>query len=265
MGVGKVEDFTWKGLLDFGTCTECGRCQSQCPAWNTDKPLSPKLLDDDLRDHALAKGPWLTASEEARAGLDEELRQLGSVPLIGSTGYAADAPLTAYNPHGPDAVIDQDVLWSCTTCGACVEQCPVDIEHVDHIIDMRRYQVLMESAFPEEAGIMLSNLEHAADPWGRGASQRLQWAEPLDFDVRVLGADGGQRSPTMSSTCTGSAAPERSTRAPSGRPARSRRCCTRPGSSSWCWATPSPALATRPAGWATSTCSRCWPSRTSRC
>ena len=195
MGVGKVEDFTWKGLLDFGTCTECGRCQSQCPAWNTDKPLSPKLLVMTLRDHALAKGPWLTAAEEARDGLDEELRQLASVPLVGSTGYAADAPLTAYNPHGPDAVIDQDVLWSCTTCGACVEQCPVDIEHVDHIVDMRRYQVLMESAFPEEAGIMLSNLEHAADPWGRGASQRLQWAEPLDFDVRVLGADGGTTIP----------------------------------------------------------------------
>ncbi len=195
MGVGKVEDFTWKGLLDFGTCTECGRCQSQCPAWNTDKPLSPKLLMMTLRDHALAKGPWLTATEEARGGLDEELRALASVPLVGSTGYAADAPLTAYNPHGPDAVIDQDVLWSCTTCGACVEQCPVDIEHVDHILDLRRYQVLMESAFPEEAGIMLSNLEHAADPWGRGAAQRLQWAEPLDFEVRVLGADGGTTIP----------------------------------------------------------------------
>ena len=68
MGVGKVEDFTWKGLLDFGTCTECGRCQSQCPAWNIDKPLSPKLLVMTLRDHALAKGPWLTAAEEAREG-----------------------------------------------------------------------------------------------------------------------------------------------------------------------------------------------------
>jgi Fe-S oxidoreductase len=195
MGVGTIEDFTWKGLLDFGTCTECGRCQSQCPAWNTDKPLSPKLLIMGLRDHALAKGPWLTASEEAREGLAPPLQAVASVPLVGPTGYAADAPLTAYTPHGPDAVIDSDVLWSCTTCGACVEQCPVDIEHVDHIVDMRRYQVLMESAFPEEAGTMLSNLEHAADPWGRGVAQRLQWAEPLAFDVRVLGADGGTRIP----------------------------------------------------------------------
>ncbi len=195
MGVGKVEDFTWKGLLDFGTCTECGRCQSQCPAWNTDKPLSPKLLVMTLRDHALAKGPWLTAAEEARGGLDPQRQAVAEVPLVGQTGYAADAPLTAYTPHGPDAVLDADVLWSCTTCGACVEQCPVDIEHVDHIVDMRRYQVLMESAFPEEAGIMLSNLEHAADPWGRGVSRRLEWAEPLDFEVRVLGADGGTTIP----------------------------------------------------------------------
>ncbi|HEY5137063.1 MAG TPA: (Fe-S)-binding protein [Candidatus Nanopelagicales bacterium] len=168
MGVGKVEDFTWKGLLDFGTCTECGRCQSQCPAWNIDKPLSPKLLVMTLRDHALAKGPWLTAAEEAREGLDAELQGVASLPLVGDTGYAADAPLAAYQPTGPGAVLDNDVLWSCTTCGACVEQCPVDIEQVDHIVDMRRYQVLMESALPEEAGVMLNNLEHTADPWGRG-------------------------------------------------------------------------------------------------
>ena len=86
-------------------------------------------------------------------------------------------------------VIDAETLWSCTNCGACVEQCPVDIEHVDHIVDMRRYQVLMESAFPEEAGIMLRNLEHAGDPWGLGASARLEWAETLDFELRVYEGD----------------------------------------------------------------------------
>ena len=190
MGVGKVEDFTWKGLLDFGTCTECGRCQSQCPAWNTGKPLSPKVLMMTLRDHALAKAPYLL-------GVETE-SPLAEVPLVGATGYAADAPLAAYvaapaDPSG--AVVDADVLWACTTCGACVEQCPVDIEHVDHIVDMRRHQVLMEAAFPDEAGIMLTNLEHAGDPWGRGASMRLDWAEPLDFEVRVLGADGSDTVP----------------------------------------------------------------------
>ncbi|GAB4076622.1 (Fe-S)-binding protein [Nostocoides australiense] len=195
MGVGKIEDFTWKGLLDFATCTECGRCQSQCPAWNTGKPLSPKVLMMGLRDHALAKAPYLTASEEARESLPDDVKALAEVPLVGATGYAEDNPLGAYTATGPDAVIDSDVIWSCTTCGACVEQCPVDIEHVDHILDMRRHQMLIESAFPEEASVMLNNLEHSADPWGRGASKRLDWAEGLDFEVRVFGLAGEDKIP----------------------------------------------------------------------
>jgi Fe-S oxidoreductase len=182
MGRGKVEDFTWKGMLDFATCTECGRCQSQCPAWNTDKPLSPKLLVMSLRDHALAKAPYLLADgDEARAALPETVRREAERPLVGD----AEA----------GGVIDPDVLWSCTTCGACVEQCPVDIEHVDHIVDMRRYQVLVEGAFPESANPMLRNLEHAGDPWGRGAGARMDWAAELPFDVRVLGADGQDTLP----------------------------------------------------------------------
>jgi Fe-S oxidoreductase len=194
LGVGKVEDFTWKGLLDFTTCTECGRCQSQCPAWNTDKPLSPKLLVMALRDHAYAKAPWLLASRDGRPEeLDEvsaeskAAAEVGS--LVGATGYAADSPLGAYNPHGPDAVIDEDVLWSCTTCGACVEQCPVDIEHVDEIVDMRRYQVLIESAFPAELNGLFKNLEKNANPWGMAPRMRLDWAKDLPFDVPVVGAD----------------------------------------------------------------------------
>ncbi|MFC8503403.1 (Fe-S)-binding protein [Pedococcus sp. NPDC057267] len=204
LGVGKVEDFTWKGLLDFTTCTECGRCQSQCPAWNTDKPLSPKLLVMTLRDHAHAKAPWLLASEDARGDLPEPLSALAEVPLIGETGYAEKAgdgalgthgvgggagALAAYNPHGPDAVIDQDVLWSCTTCGACVEQCPVDIEHVDAIVDMRRYQNLIESAFPNELGGLFKNLENKGNPWGMAARARLDWAKDLPFEVKILGQD----------------------------------------------------------------------------
>ena len=76
------------------------------------------------------------------------------------------------------------MLWSCTTCGACVEQCPVDIEHVDHIVDMRRYQVLIESSFPSEAGMMLRNLENKGNPWGLPAKNREEWMQGLDFDVR---------------------------------------------------------------------------------
>jgi Fe-S oxidoreductase len=88
---------------------------------------------------------------------------------------------------GEGLVIDPDVLWSCTTCGACVEQCPVDIEHVDHIVDMRRHQVMIESAFPSEAGTMLKNLENKGNPWGMPAKARLAWTEELDFEVPVLG------------------------------------------------------------------------------
>ena len=172
-GRGAIEDFTWKGMLDFGTCTECGRCQSQCPAWNTGKPLSPKLLIMGLRDHALAKAPYLLAgSDDERAALPEAVRAEADRPLVGD----AEA----------GGVIDPDVLWACVTCGACVEQCPVDIEHVDHVVDMRRYQVLIESAFPKEAGTMLRNLERAGDPWGRGARARLEWTAGLPFEVPVV-------------------------------------------------------------------------------
>ncbi|HRA45442.1 MAG TPA: (Fe-S)-binding protein, partial [Phycicoccus sp.] len=209
LGVGHVEDFTWKGLLDFTTCTECGRCQSQCPAWNTDKPLSPKLLMMGLREHANAKAPYLTALADnggdaakalATVGAPSPTKGIDEAPainwselaLVGPTGYDATNPLTAYNPHGaPDggAVIDEDVLWSCTTCGACVEQCPVDIEHVDHIVDMRRYQTLIESAFPAELGGLFKNLEGKGNPWGMGARARLDWAKDLPFPVKVLGED----------------------------------------------------------------------------
>ncbi len=182
IGRGAIEDFTWKGLLDFGTCTECGRCQSQCPAWNTGKPLNPKLLIMNLRDHALAKAPYLLAtSDEQREKLPRNVLAEAGRPLVGS----AEA----------GGVIDPDVLWSCVTCGACVEQCPVDIEHVDHIVDMRRYQVLIESSFPPEAQTMLRNLERAGDPWGRGAKARLEWMTGLGFAVRILGEDGEERIP----------------------------------------------------------------------
>ncbi|WP_040634939.1 (Fe-S)-binding protein [Mobilicoccus pelagius] len=189
MGVGHVQDYTWKQLLDFSTCTECGRCQSQCPAWNTDKPLSPKLLMMTMRDHANEMAPWLQASTEDRAGLPEHVKKLATVPLVGETGYEADHPLGAYDALGPDAVIDSDVLWSCTTCGACVEQCPVDIEHVDAIVDMRRHQVLIESAFPAEFGGLFKNLESKQNPWGMAPKMRLDWAKGLDFEVPVVGAD----------------------------------------------------------------------------
>jgi len=172
-GRGKIEDFTWKGLLDMATCTECGRCQSQCPAWATGKPLSPKMVILDLRDHAFAKAPSLLAgSDEAREKLPDSVKQEAGRPLVGDAAAGG--------------VIDPDVLWSCTTCGACVEECPVDIEHIDHIVDMRRHQVLIESSFPPEAASMLKNLESKGNPWGMGEARRADWISELDFDVPVI-------------------------------------------------------------------------------
>jgi Fe-S oxidoreductase len=167
LGVKAVEDLTWKQLLDVTTCTECGRCQEQCPAWATGKPLSPKLLTLALRDHAAATAPYLTA---------------GGAGGAAASGHV-DVDLVAAG------IIDADALWACTTCGACVQQCPVDIEHVDTIVDIRRYQTLMESAFPAELGGTFTKLERRGNPWGMPARQRLDWAKDLDFEVPVLGAD----------------------------------------------------------------------------
>jgi Fe-S oxidoreductase len=194
-GAGKIEDFTWKGWLDFTTCTECGRCQSQCPAWNTGKPLSPKLLIMSLRDHGNEKAPYLLAGGKKDMAGDE----VGLVDADGQPDQAkldkipqaardeADRKLVADAIEG--GIIDPEVLWSCTTCGACVEQCPVDIEHVDHIIDMRRYQVLIESEFPSELAGLFKNLENKGNPWGQNSKDRLNWINEMDFDIPVFGQD----------------------------------------------------------------------------
>jgi len=152
-GLGTRADISWKGLLDMTSCTECGRCQSQCPAWHTDKPLSPKLLIMAMRDHAMAK------------------------------------VVETENLVGENAPIDLDVLWSCTSCGACVEECPVDIEHVDHIVNMRRFQVLVESEFPTELGGTFRNLEKSGNPWGANKQDRESWIAECDFPVRVVSGE----------------------------------------------------------------------------
>ena len=155
-GIGTAADISWKGLLDMSTCTECGRCQSQCPAWHTEKPLSPKLLIMAMRDHALAKLP-------------------------------ADKPIeTKIVGNAHENAISLDVLWSCTTCGACVEECPVDIEHVDHIVNMRRFQVLVESEFPTELGNTFRNLEKAGNPWGANRTDRDAWISEVDFPITKI-------------------------------------------------------------------------------
>ncbi|WP_036457645.1 (Fe-S)-binding protein [Mycobacterium sp. UM_WGJ] len=196
-GRGKIDDFSWKGMLDFATCTECGRCQSQCPAWNTGKPLSPKLLVMDLRDHWMAKAPYLLGDKpmpngevdlaDAKPLAGHHVPEKGFERIGGSGPEQAVRPLVGTAEEG--GVIDPDVLWSCTNCGACVEQCPVDIEHIDHIVDMRRYQVLVESEFPSELGVLFKNLENKGNPWGQNAKERTSWIDELNFDIPVYGQD----------------------------------------------------------------------------
>jgi Fe-S oxidoreductase len=158
LGAATVEDLTQKQILDTFTCTECGRCQSVCPAWNTGKPLSPKLLVMNLRDHVFEQGDKIL---DARAYKQEYEK----VPL------------------NPD-VVEDEVVWDCVTCGACMQECPVNIEHVDHIVDMRRNLVMAESRFPAEAGALLRNMESSKNPWGVPQSQRAEWADGLG--VRIL-------------------------------------------------------------------------------
>ncbi|WPF65975.1 MULTISPECIES: heterodisulfide reductase-related iron-sulfur binding cluster [unclassified Corynebacterium] len=173
VGVGTLPQAPWKMLLDATACTECGRCQELCPAWNTDKPLSPKLLMTSLRDVALDNEKYLR---------DPSLYQADS----------SEAGVDVLKLVGHNQAIHPDVLWSCTNCGACVEQCPVDIEHIDHIADMRRFQVLVDSEFPSELAGMFKNLEVKGNPWGRNSSERASWVEEARRDgieVPVVGED----------------------------------------------------------------------------
>jgi Fe-S oxidoreductase len=153
LGSGTLADMTWKQMVDAMSCTECGRCQDVCPAWATGKDLSPKLLIMGLRDRLFAEGPGVLAGAEPTV-------------LV------------------PGAVTDE-VVWDCVTCGACVHECPVSIEHVDHIVDLRRHLVMVESRFPAEAGTMLRDVDRSSNPWGKAQSERAAWTEGLD--VRVLG------------------------------------------------------------------------------
>ena len=154
-GSARVTDMTWKQMVDTMSCTECGRCQDVCPAYATGKALSPKLLIMSLRDQLLAEG--------AKA--------------LASNGAYVPPPIV------PSAVTD-DVVWDCVTCGACVRECPVGIEHIDHVIDLRRNLVMVESRFPDEAGTMLRDVDRTSNPWGKPQADRTQWAEGLG--VRVL-------------------------------------------------------------------------------
>ncbi len=157
-GIGTVEDLTWKQMMDAMSCTECGRCQDACPAFATGKTLSPKLVVMGVRDHLFEEGPKALVARAAGEEYDG--------PAVASSGQL------------------EEMVWDCVTCGACVEACPVNIEQIDHILDLRRHLVMVESRFPSEAEPMLRDVERQANPWGKPQSERAAWTEGLD--VRVL-------------------------------------------------------------------------------
>ena len=154
-GVTKIDEFSWKKLLDFHSCTECGRCDVVCPALASGKPLSPKQLTVDLRDHLNRQTPYL---------LGDNLEQTSVPALLGG-------------------VINDETLWSCTTCGACEEECPVMIEYVNKVVDLRRGLVLTENRYPNEFVNAFKSLEAQSNPWGFGSNTRSDWAKDLDIKI----------------------------------------------------------------------------------
>ena len=181
-GVGTIGDLTWKEMVDSFSCTECGRCQDVCPAYATGKTLSPKLLIMGIRDQLLAEGPNLLAGGEL-------------TPIVGNG-------------------VPEEMVWDCVTCGACIHECPVSIEHVDHIVDLRRNLVMMESSFPQEAESMLRDVERVGQSVGQAAGR------PRRRGRRGSACASSRRASLRRRSSTGSAARPRTTSARARRPSR---------------------------------------------
>jgi Fe-S oxidoreductase/nitrate reductase gamma subunit len=160
LGAGDIEQLTWKEMFDGYACTECGRCISVCPANLTGKPLSPRKIIMDIRERVSEKAPLVVSKH----GIPEDIEKKKLV----SEYYITD-----------------EELWACTSCMACVTECPVNIEHVNPIVDMRRFLVQSESRFPEELMTVFGNMENNGAPWAFPQSDRLKWTEGLDFPVPV--------------------------------------------------------------------------------
>ncbi len=194
-GVGAIEHFNQKQLLDLYACVECGRCTNMCPASNTGKMLSPMHLLTKLRDHLTDKGEALTSkSPWIPMGLlgkgtegaytvgavipsDLEAGGIAATMQMQEAGWSRQSGLSAEEIALIGNVITEEELWSCTTCRNCEEQCPAGNEHVDKIIDMRRHLVLMEGKLPSEGQRALSNIERQGNPWGLPRTDRAEWME----------------------------------------------------------------------------------------
>ena len=173
-GLKTLQDLGWKDLLDGFTCTECGRCQAACPAWATGKPLNPKTFIMGIRE----------MSVEAEHGID----LIPNSPIVRETyGLEGTRPAAAALARPiVDTAIPYDAVWDCVTCGACVEACPVLIEHVDKIVGLRRNLVLEDSRFPQELTTAFRSMEGQGNPWGLPASARTDWTKSLPFAVPLV-------------------------------------------------------------------------------
>jgi Fe-S oxidoreductase len=173
-GLKTLQDLGWKDLLDGFTCTECGRCQQACPAWNTGKPLNPKHFIMGIRHMSI----------DAEQGIDI----IPNSPIVRDTYGLEDRSPSAVALAAPivDNAIPYEAVWDCVTCGACVEACPVLIEHVDKIVGLRRNLVLEESRFPTELTAAFRSMENQGNPWGQPSSERLAWTKSLPFEVPVV-------------------------------------------------------------------------------
>lgn len=175
-GVAEIQQFTWKQLLDGDACIRCGRCQDNCPAHLTGKPLSPKKFTQDLKEHLHVKGPVLLAKDENNEEFSKQIV--------------------------PD-VIEEDVVWACTTCRSCEEQCPMYVEHVPKVVDLRRNLLMMESNFPSEAQIAFRGMENNGNPWNIGWKSRGDWAAELEVTQLSELSEGSQAEYLFWPGCSG--------------------------------------------------------------
>ncbi|TDL79097.1 (Fe-S)-binding protein [Peribacillus frigoritolerans] len=184
-GVGKIEDFKQTQLIDLYACVECGRCTNMCPATGTGKMLSPMDLILRLRDHLTEKGAAVTSMSPwvpTYAFAGTKGNQLAA--MASGQGSREAAAALEYNPSLIGEIITEEEIWACTTCRNCEDQCPVMNEHVDKIIDMRRYLVLTEGKMDPDAQRAMTNIERQGNPWGLNRKEREDWREARD-DVHV--------------------------------------------------------------------------------
>ena len=174
LGLAKTEDLSWKQVLDLYTCTECGRCEVNCPAWQTGKPLNPKMIILDIRDYVYGDSARIIAKKSDKSAETGAIATSGEVSAKEVQDAEATLPKLV-------ATVNLDAIWACTTCRSCSEQCPVMIEHVDKIIDIRRHMVMTRNEFPKELETTLKNLETKSNPWGMAAGKRADWAKGLDI------------------------------------------------------------------------------------